>query len=539
MVASPVTPPTPGNAARRPGDRRTDLRQLARGSSASLAGSVVAASLNLILPVVITRSLAREDAGLLFQAMALFTIVLNVGTVGADTGLLRALPRAIALGRHRDLGRLLAVAMVPAVVAGALVAVLVVAGAGPLAGLVGQDAAQAEEFQLLLVALAPWIPVAVLYALAMSASRGLGSVRPLVLVEKIGRNALETGATALALSLSASLALVITAWVAPYAAMLVVVGWWLLPRLRRARARAGDTPPGEWTVLARDFWAFSLPRALSRVFTVALQRVDILIVGALSGPVDAAVYAAATRFLVLGLVLVQSLQQVMAPRISEFLATGEDDRAEAIYRTTTAWLTLVSWPVYLGVIWFAPLLMSIFGPGFAAGAPAVVVLCAAMLVAASCGPVDSVLLMSGRSRLSLLNTSLALTTCVALDLLLVPAHGVTGAAVAWAVAILVNNLLPLWQVNRHVRLHPLGRATLTAMGISLVSAGVVGGAVRLTMGSDLADAVLASILALTAYVVLVRRHRTVLQVDALLAVLPGRRGRRGGRARGSRSTQER
>lgn len=539
MVASPVTPPTPGNAARRPGDRRTDLRQLARGSSASLAGSVVAASLNLILPVVITRSLAREDAGLLFQAMALFTIVLNVGTVGADTGLLRALPRAIALGRHRDLGRLLAVAMVPAVVAGALVAVLVVAGAGPLAGLVGQDAAQAEEFQLLLVALAPWIPVAVLYALAMSASRGLGSVRPLVLVEKIGRNALETGATALALSLSASLALVITAWVAPYAAMLVVVGWWLLPRLRRARARAGDTPPGEWTVLARDFWAFSLPRALSRVFTVALQRVDILIVGALSGPVDAAVYAAATRFLVLGLVLVQSLQQVMAPRISEFLATGEDDRAEAIYRTTTAWLTLVSWPVYLGVIWFAPLLMSIFGPGFAAGAPAVVVLCAAMLVAASCGPVDSVLLMSGRSRLSLLNTSLALTTCVALDLLLVPAHGVTGAAVAWAVAILVNNLLPLWQVNRHVRLHPLGRATLTAMGISLVSAGVVGGAVRLTMGSDLADAVLASILALAAYVVLVRRHRTVLQVDALLAVLPGRRGRRGGRARGSRSTQER
>lgn len=536
MVASPVTPHPPGPAPRRPGDRRTDLRQLARGSTASLAGSVVAASLNLILPVVITRSLVREDAGLLFQAMALFTIVLNVGTVGADTGLLRALPRAIALERHRDLGRLLAVAMVPAVATGALVALLVVAGAGPLSGLVGQDANQAADFQRLLMALAPWIPVAVLYALAMSASRGLGSVRPLVLVEKIGRNALETGATALALSLSASLALVITAWVAPYAAMLVVVGWWLLPRLRRARARAGDTAPGEWTELARDFWAFSLPRALSRVFTVALQRVDILIVGALSGPVDAAVYTAATRFLVLGLVLVQSLQQVMAPRISEFLATGEDDRAEAIYRTTTAWLTLVSWPVYLGVIWFAPLLMSIFGPGFSAGASAVVVLCAAMLVAASCGPVDSVLLMSGRSRLSLLNTSLALATCVALDLLLVPAHGVTGAAVAWAVAILVNNLLPLWQVNRHVRLHPLGRATLTAMGISLVSAGLVGGAVRLVMGSDLADAGLAVGLALAAYVVLVRRHRTVLQVDALLAALPGRRGRRG---RPRQSTQER
>ena len=51
-----------------------------------------------------------------------------------------------------------------------------------------------------------------------------------------------------------------------------------------------------------------------------------------------------------------------------------------------------------------------------------------MLVATACGPVDSMLLMGGRSVLSLINTGLALATNVALDLVLVPELGVRAAA---------------------------------------------------------------------------------------------------------------
>jgi O-antigen/teichoic acid export membrane protein len=516
-----------------PGDRRSDLSQLARGSTANLAGSVVAACLNLVLPVIITRSLAQADAGLFFQATALFTILLNVGTVGADTGVLRALPRALALDRRGDLYRLLTVAVVPALVFSVALSVGLVALAGPLGGLVAGGTGQAGDFEEVLTALAPWVPVAVVYAITMSASRGLGSVRPLVLVEKIGRNALETGAAGIAASVSTSVALVVTAWVAPYAAMLVVVGIWVGARLRRVVARQGPLgAPSTWRPLATEFWRFSAPRALSRVFTVALQRFDVLVVGALRGPADAAVYAAATRFLVLGLMFVQAIQQVMAPRISEFLATGEEGRAETLYRTTTTWLTLVSWPIYLMVMWFATLMMSIFGTDFERGATAVVILCGAMLVATSCGPVDSVLLMGGRSVLSLINTGLALLVNVGLDLWLVPRYGVTGAAAGWGVAILVNNLLPLWQVNRYHRMHPLGAGTRTAMWLSLATFGALAGGVRLYLGDDLLAFVVAGTLATMTFLVLARHYRAALELDALLDV--ARRRRRGGQGRQGR-----
>ncbi len=124
----------------------------------------------------------------------MFAILINVGTAGADTGVLRSLPRALVLNRRQDLRRYLALAIVPAVVFSVVLAGVLVAGAGALSELVTNDAASAASFRDAVVVLALWIPVAVTYMIAMAASRGLDSMRPLVFIEKIGRNALETGA---------------------------------------------------------------------------------------------------------------------------------------------------------------------------------------------------------------------------------------------------------------------------------------------------------------------------------------------------------
>jgi O-antigen/teichoic acid export membrane protein len=515
------------DAAPKPDQQAADLRRLARGSALNLAGSVVAASLNIVLPVIIARSLTKEDAGLFFQATALFAIMLNVGTAGADTGVLRAIPRALVLHRGHDVRRYLLLAIVPAVTFSVLLSGLLILASGWLSGLVTHDAESAESFRYAVVILALWVPVAATYAITMSASRGLGSVRPLVLVEKIGRNALETAAAGVAASLTASVAVIALAWVAPYAAMLVVVGVWVLRRLRRIRVRSVSSveEPTGWRPLASEFWRFTGPRAVSRVFTIALQRFDILIVGVLRGPADAAVYAVATRFLILGLMFVQAIQQVMSPKISECLALGEEDRAGRIYRTTTSWLTLVSWPIYLMAMLYAPLFLSIFGPGYDRGGPAAVILCAAMLVATACGPVDSMLLMGGRSVLSLINTGLALVVNVVLDLVLVPELGVAGAALGWGAGILLKNLLALWQVHRSYGMHPLGEGTLVAMAISVLSYGVVAGLCRVLLGDGLTDFLVAGLLGTVAFTALAYRRAAVLDLAALRGVVRRRQRR--------------
>jgi O-antigen/teichoic acid export membrane protein len=136
-----------------------------------------------------------------------------------------------------------------------------------------------------------------------------------------------------------------------------------------------------------------------------------------------------------------------------------------------------------------------------------VVLAAAMLLATGCGMVDTLLAMAGRTRWNLLNVGLALTVMVAVDLLLIPRLGVLGAAIGLAAAVAANNLLPLAQTWYALRLHPFGRATVTAAGLAAGCFGVLPVALRAATGTG-PVAVLAGLAAATcAYLAGVRRLR--------------------------------
>ncbi len=512
-----------------------DLHKLGRGSTYNLAGSAVDAVLSLVLPVLVARGLNQTDAGIFFQVTALFTIAVSIGTVGADIGVVRHIPRALALHRPRDLVYLMRISFLPTLAVGLVLTAVMALLIDPIADLVtnGDPAAAATFVDVCWVLLAA-LPLLVAYRLGLAVTRALGSVRPLVVYDKIGRSATEAAGVAVVVAVSQSLVLVIVAWVAPYAAAALFVARWIVRRVRSNVRRLEALPEGvPDTVspgLAAEFWRFSAPSAVSRIFSLALQRLDIIIVGAMRGPSEAAVYAAATRFPVLGLMFVQAIQQVMAPRISEFLVQKDRARALLMYRTTTCWLVLVSWPIYLFATAYADLLIEVFGAAYVEGAPAVQVLCLAMLVATACGPVDMVLLMSGRSGWSMLNTGLSLVVMVSLDLLLVPELGVIGAAYGWAAAILVNNLLPLAQVRHFLAMHPLGRATLTAMALALLSFGALPGAVALLLGQSVGSLLVAGVVGAAAFAAGAYHRRDVLEMDALLTVVRRRKSSGAGAA---------
>ena len=115
---------------------------------------------------------------------------------------------------------------------------------------------------------------------------------------------------------------------------------------------------------------------------------------------------------------------------------------------------------------FAPVLLRAFGHGFGSGATALIILGAANLFAAACGPVDVVLLMAGRSGLSLMNNGIALAANIGLNVMLIPRYGINGAAIAWAVSLFITNAFPLVQVWRRPGVHPFGRGWLTILAIT-------------------------------------------------------------------------
>ena len=452
------------------GRRDAGLRRVLRGGAVNMAGAVAGAGLNLALIVVITRAFTQETAGLLFSATSVFLIAAAVANVGASDGLVYFIARLRVMGREGAVPRLVRLAMVPAVAAACAAAVLMAVFAGPVADALGTDDA-AVYLRLLAVLL----PFAVLLDTALAATRAHHAMAATALIDKVGRPLAQLGLVAGVAASGAAGALAL-AWAGPYLPA-AVLAWFWLGRILRRGASTVPAPQDFEEVSSAGFWSFSLPRAVAGVAQMGVQRGGVVLTALLGGLTGAAVFTAATRVMVVGQSGAQTVLSAAQPRFAEQLAAGDHDGVRALYAAGTSWLMCLTWPLYLTALVFAPEVMGLFGPGYAAGATALSVICVGQLAASLLGMGDLVLTMSGRTGANLVNNLSALAVSLGGCLLLVPAWGATGGAVALVAAVLVRKGLPLWQLRSHVALRPLGWPVPVAAGSCLLWFGLLSPAV--------------------------------------------------------------
>lgn len=495
-----------------------DLRKAARGTALNLAGAVVAAVATFGLTVVVTRGLSRADAGVFFSATSIFVIATAVGQLGTDTGMVYFVSRARSFDR---LDAYMRAALRPVLVCGVVLAGAIIVLAPQIARITSPGHEVVAEHSLRVLAV--FIPLAGLENVSLSASRGLGTMRAYTVVDQLIRTTLQFAlaaimiATGIALSLSWS-------WAIPYG-VAAAIAWWWWRRLRSRIGAATQTTDRR----SREFWRFTAPRSVASVAQLAMQRLDIVLVGALAGLPAAAIYTGATRFVVLGQLARNAVSLAVQPQLAGALAAGPRSRVHRLYQTSTAWLMGVTWPIYLVLLVDGPILLRVFGRGYEAGASVMILLAVAMLVATLCGDVDIMIIMAGRTTWSLANTVLAFAVMLGLDLWLIPLHGILGAAFGWSAAIIFKNLLGLAQVAIIFKVLPFGKATGLVAALSLAWFGVGAAVSRWIFGETLAGLVVGGVVSSVGYVACVWGNRRALALDSLV----GRTGSGSKTARGA------
>lgn len=440
-----------------------ELGDVARGGFANLLGAVVSAVANFALVLIVARWLSASQAGVFFTATSLFLLLETLSRLGADTGSVYFISRWKALGLSDRVRPGLRVAFVPAALLSSLFAVGLLLLAPRAAELIGDSSGYSAG---LLRSIAILLPCAVIYDIAVAATRGFRQMRTTVLVEKVGRPLAQLALVTLVLAVGRPGGLGY-AWALPYLAALILAGLALRSLLRSRVPEAPNPQSRRWNrLIAKEFWSFSLPRAVAGVAQIALQRLDIVLVASMRGPREAAIYTAATRFLVVGQFVNQAITAPVQPPMSAALSTNAMDRARQLYRISTTWLVLASWPIFGLAATLAPVYVGLFGRDYSRGATVVVILSMAMLIASGAGLVDTVIIMAGRTSWNLQTTLLALVVNVGLDVALIPHFGLIGAALGWLGSILAANLVPLLLAWRRLGMHPFGPNTYLAYLLS-------------------------------------------------------------------------
>lgn len=499
------------------GDRPLD--RAARGSVINLIGAAVSALANFGLTVVVTRLVAQDEAGVFFSATSLFLLATAVGQLGTNTGLVYFISGARARGNPMHAQSYMQAARLPVLIASGVLALLVFQAAEPLGLLLSPG--REQEFATYMRIMAFFIPFAAVVNLSLSGTQGLGTMRPYATLEHVCKPMLQIILVGLALALVGPRSIA-WAWSAAYLPV-AILSWIWWRRLRRGARTPDRDPPLR---AAGAFWRFTAPRAFANVTQVAMQRLDIILVGALAGLAEAAIYAAATRFLVIGQMTARAVAMSGQPLLGEAMALNDRVGVQRLYRVTTSWLVLATWPWYLTMMLSGTLVLEVFGSDYTGGAGALSLLCATMLFATSCGMVDMVLNMAGRSVLNLFNVVTAFVVFVGLDLLLIPSLGLLGAAIGWSAAIVVANFLPLVQVWSAVRVNPYGRATAIAVAANVAAFCAVPVAVFLSVGASLSSLAAGLGLGAALYGLIIWRFRTELYVDVLVVAIRRRRRKR-------------
>jgi O-antigen/teichoic acid export membrane protein len=429
------------------------------------------------------------------------------------------IPRLRALGRGSDVGRTLAVALVPVGLIGVAFAGAVYVLAPQLARVFFHGVRVADATAYIHV-LAPFLPLGAAATVVLAATRGFGTMRPYVFLQNIVLPALRVVAVGAVVALGLGATAVAWGWCAPLTVALA--GGLVVVARRLRRASASSAEPRDARVLASEFWRFVGPRGLAAILGITVTWIPVLLVGALRSTREAGIYAAASRLAIVGAYALQAVGMALAPQISALLARERVDRVELVYQLGTWWLMAFTWPLYLVLAVFAPVVMRMFGAQFVDGAVPLAILSLAMLVNLGTGNVNVVLLMSGRSMWNLINGVGSLVLNLGLNLLLIPPFGITGAAVAWAASIVCVNVAAAIEVHFLVGVRPFGRGYPFVAAGAVLSFGLVAGAVRYSLGPSI-PALAAGVAAATCvYAALLWRYRAALRLDGLRTVVPER-----------------
>jgi O-antigen/teichoic acid export membrane protein len=203
--------------------------------------------------------------------------------------------------------------------------------------------------------------------------------------------------------------------------------------------------------LAREVAGYGLRAQTGGLVAQLNLRLDYVILGALTGPAVLGLYAVASKFAELLRLVTMSLTYVLYPayaRAGRYAAAAAARRAIPRAALLTIGAAVVLW-VSAGTV-----ITAVYGATFQdAVAPARIVLFGLALEGVA-AVITAFLYGAGRPGLNSWAMAAGLAATVALDLALIPRHGVIGAAVASAAAYATASVALIWIFSRVGRADP-------------------------------------------------------------------------------------
>ncbi|MBN1479773.1 hypothetical protein EH223_17840 [candidate division KSB1 bacterium] len=223
----------------------------------------------------------------------------------------------------------------------------------------------------------------------------------------------------------------------------------------------------------RELLHYSWPLVFTTLFWNMSGRIDIFFLTIYENESNVGVYNAILPLAQFVPVIMQSFISILMPIFSGIFAQYDRNALVAMQQAATKWIFAFTAPLFLLLIIFSDsILLILLGKDTVIGAIPLTIAASGYFINAAFGVLNIILNAAGRTKLTLLNTSVYIVLNILLDILLIPRYGLIGAAFAGACSMFALNIFAAIENYRLYNLIPLDRQILYISIVSIISGGV-------------------------------------------------------------------
>jgi O-antigen/teichoic acid export membrane protein len=455
-------------------DAREVTDQAFWGGSTMLVASGFGNGLGYLLGIVLARLLGAEDFGLYALGMAIFNVITLVALCGADTMVVKIVSEAFQRGDRLLAAKSLILALIFVVSVGLVGATFLLWSSHTWL----HDVYPQPQLVSVLTLLAFTIPVALVVTVLVASFQATHTYSKVIAIrsvwEPLGKLTLALGAVWAGWGLAG-----VVGGVGAVSCISLVLAAYFARTMIAQGLTAGSLDQRQAVELAK----YGLPLFVMTIVGVISPRTDILLLGYWSDPSQVGLYQAAFQTAAILTLVAAALDAAFAPLSAGLLAAHDLTRLKSLYCNVSRWLLTVSFPIALILLVFGSDILFLFGPAFPVAAGCLLLLALGQWVNTWTTFAHTLLLMSGRSRLAMWNSIGIGVLLLVLNWLLIPHWGISGAAFAVSLTLMIGGVLRVGQVWFLYGLHPFSVELTKPLGAGLIAL-LAGYGLRGLMGAD-------------------------------------------------------
>ncbi|HDZ40682.1 MAG TPA: hypothetical protein ENH59_03245 [Bacteroidetes bacterium] len=219
---------------------------------------------------------------------------------------------------------------------------------------------------------------------------------------------------------------------------------------------------------ARQIISLSVFGIIAGLSTIALTTIDKYLVNSFDGLDDAGIYSIAVYFATLILIPSRSLGKIAVPVVSEAWKNEDPKVIQDVYYKSSINQMLVGLLIFVGIVANMNNIFRILPPEYAKGEMVIIFFGLANIVSASAGACKIILSTSSYYRYQTYLMIIFIVVVVASNMLLIPAMGITGAAIASLISMFIYTGLTVLALRKFFGLWPFTQVHILLMVCSVI-----------------------------------------------------------------------